>query len=687
MNRTLIARLALSPLLALSLAACNEGRVSPDPAGSSASAKLSRFADCDDMRLYLTRAWTETLVESRYSYYRWDMPMAEGDLEAGGDDGSGGDEGPDSYSETNTQEQGVDEPDIVKTDGEHIYVLHDAQLSVLDSWPAEETHSLATLDLPGWPTNMFLQGDQLLVFSYDWDERGWETDGGGYNERTLMTVVDISDRSDPTITREIAVEGWLNGARMVDGHVYAVTNAWTWMPESLWNLAWDENSGLPEVDYDSSDAEIEMARIQARAMLTPHVAAVVSTLSDADLLPLASDGLPGEDADPQPLMGCDEIYRPAVLADPNMTSVVHLDLGEVDGELSGTGLMAAGWNLYASTDHLVIAQTSWDWWWGGDDTALETHLHRFALEGDGATYEGSGSVGGWLLNQFSMSEYDGHLRVATTDMNAWGWGWDGEDRAEPANNVFVLEQTATGFTEVGHVGGIAPGETIQAVRFLGEKGFVVTYEQIDPLFTLDLSVPSDPRIIGELELPGFSTYLHPVNEDLLLSVGFAGTWEGQITGMAISLFDVSDFANPRLADQILLESDDWSWSEALYDHHAFTYFNGVLSLPIYTWQWDEDTRQESYFSGMLVVDVDPEGGSLTEIGRVDHADMVEDSVCRWYGEGATEPCNDDYWYASMRRSVVVEDSLFSISDYGVKVTPQRQPEDLLARVLFYPLAD
>lgn len=667
-------------LLTLALVGCSTGQSRPIQQSNHSEARLSQFADCDDLRSYLIDAWTEEMLESAYGWGRnggGDVALAEDSSAESGGDGGGG---PTDWSETNTQEADVDEPDLVKTNGEYLFVVQDDELHVVDSWPPEDASLVATLPLSGWGASMFLHEDRLLLLGSDYVEG--QVDGEyRYQDLTTLTLVDVSDPTAPAIERVITVDGYLNDARMIDGHVYAVTNQWSWLPWPIWEAFYDIADDLPEPVLGGELSSLDPARVIARPQVEAIVTDYVNSLSDDDLVPLVRDGLEGEDPAAQPLLTCGEIYRPETLADPSTSAITHLDLGEAEPALSATGLMAVGWDLYASVNHLTIAQTSASWWgaWGQAD--VSTHLHRFALDEFGAIYEGSGAVDGWLLNQFSMSDHDGYLRVATTDVTWWGGAGDDSEDA-PANNVFVLEPTGTSLEVVGHVGGIAPGETIQSARFLGNKGFLVTYEQVDPLFTLDLSDPTNPQVIGELKIPGFSTYLHPYDNDTLVAVGFAGTWEGEITGMAITMFDVSDFANPVVADEVLLESDDWSWSEALYDHHAFTLHNGILSLPIYTWTWDGS--DEEGFSGMLVLDVDAEAG-FTELGRVDHTDMVAASACPWY-ENSDRPCEDEYyWYASMRRSVVIEDSLYSISNYGVKVTGHEDPSDQQATVLFHPV--
>ena len=666
-----------SSLLTLALAGCDPERRRPVAPDHHTDARLSRFADCNDMRTFLVEAWTESLVQS---YYSWGMGMDMGVAEDSVADAgtSSGDSSSRDHSSTNNQEVGVDEPDLVKTNGDHLFVAQGDELFIVDAWPPEEASVVTTLPLQGWNTRLFLDGDRLLVLSNDTTEE--KTDGEwSHQDLTHLQVVDVSDPQHPTVEREISIDGHLNDARMIDGHVYLVTHEWTWMPWQIWEDFYDLADALPD-PYTLPEA----AQAGAREMARPHVRALVqayvNSLSDADLLPQMTDGLPGEEADTEALLTCGEVYRPETLAEPNLSAVTHLNLRDEAGTLASTGVMAVGWNLYASQDHLTLSQTSAAWWSLSDTPEVRTHLHRFALDDNGAIYEGSGAIDGWLLNQFSLSEHDGYLRAATTDVTWWGRD---ADQAPPASHVYVLEPTGSSLDVVGHIGDIAPNEAIQSARFLGDKGFMVTYEQVDPLFTLDLSDPKDPTIVGELKLPGFSTYLHPYDNDTLVGVGFAGTWEGQITGMAITLFDVSDFANPVVADQVLLESDDWSWSQALYDHHAFTLYDGVLSMPLYTWQWSEEDGEEA-FSGLLVLDVDAEEG-FSELGRVEHTDLVAQSTCA-YGGASNRPCEDeDHWYASMQRSVVIEDRLYSISNYGVKVNDHRDPAVELGSVIFRPL--
>ena len=664
-------------VLAAGLLGCPPSLPNTDPLPVAGTA-LYRFRTCDELREHVTDSWVETLVQSRYGE-GWYGPLAGGDDV---DNGAETADAPSSWSETNVQEQGVDEPDLVKTNGENIFVAQAGELTVLDSWPPEDTAVVASLPLDGYPFALFLVDDVAVVLSNAW---AWDPQGDSVieteRELTRVQLVDVSTPSTPVLERTIELEGMYVDARRIDGDLYVVIQRWLGVPNALWELVWSESTNLPEPEWEASEERRAAIRAEAREILEPLVAAMVNDLELDALLPLAADYAPGDVAAAAPLLSCNDVYRPPSLSGTSTLSLVHVDL-EGSSPPTGTGLLADGWTVYASSENLYVAQAAWWWWWGWEPLELTTQVHRFSLDGAQSVYEASGEVPGSVLNRFSMGEWDDHLRIATTDID-WWWGAELDEEtqpAEPANNVFVLEPVGAELQTVGSLRGIEPGEQIYAARFVGEKGYLVTFEVIDPLFTLDLSDHTAPTLVGELEIPGFSSYLHPIEDDRILAVGMDATETGQQIGFSISLFDVSDFAAPALADRLTVAGDDWSWSESLWDPHAFTYFNGILSVPVYTWEGDQG------FSGLLVVDVGD--STLTEIGRVDHADLVADSRCLYgdaWGEPTSGPCDPSWWYADMRRSLVIDEALYSLSDYGMKVTEHDDPSVELARVLFWPL--
>jgi uncharacterized secreted protein with C-terminal beta-propeller domain len=609
---------------------------------------------CIEVHSYLVDVALERVIEARYNWW-FMIPWA-------GPEGGGRDvaDVPSDYTTTNVQEQGVDELDIVKTNGTHLYATEGDRLHILKSWPAESTAELATADAGNYGFGLFLRNNRVLTVSEVWQTK---TAFPLRLSGTRLEMLDVSDPSAPAVVRTIDVEGWLVDARLIDGDLYAVVRTYMDLPAELWDLAWRDDLGLPEMPSDVSEAERERILAEAREILRPHVVEIMDRYSVDEMLPQVVDRTPDNpEAAARPLYDCGSLYRPAHTSDWAILSVLHFDLDQ-NGELSATGLIADGWTVYASTSSLYVAQTSnaWAWWWGWSPARMTTSIHKFILDPsqpEPVRYAASGEVTGWILDQFSMSEHDGYLRVASTEFD---WWWGGTPDVEQASSVTVLADAGRGhLREVGHVGGLGPGERIFAVRFMGSRGYVVTFEQIDPLFTLDLSDPGNPTVVGELEVTGFSSYLHPIGDDWLLAVGQEADAEGRVLGLAVSIFDIRDFANPTLAHRYLIEGDDrtWSWSEALSDHHAFTYHRGVLSVPVYI------SGEEGRFSGLLMLTVDPEKG-IAELGRIDHQDLTKSDYPAW-----------------MRRSVYIEDAVYSLSSAGVKVNSLEDPTVELAKVPF-----
>lgn len=644
-------------------------RVTPDrtvhpPAHRAA---LRPVRDCDGLRSHLVDATVESLVQYRYGWRG--LPWLDGP-----DAGGGNETGPADWTETNVQEQGVDELDIVKTDGRHLYVTGAEGLVVVRSWPAPDSAVVATHELAGWPDGLFLHGDLAAAFSTSYG-RGVGL-VPGFAGTVNLELVDVGDRSRPSALRTIEMVGNLVGARMIDGHLFAVVSSNLGMPQEAWDLLWRDDLGLPEIPWDATQDERERAMETARQIFRPLVERIVDRLDPGEILPVVRDSAdPDGDDAAKPLLGCGDLFAPPDPSTWSVLSVVHLDLDRPQAApLEATGLLAEGYTVYASNRSLYIAQPSWWWsWWQAPADRMTTAIHRFDLApatGSGAAvrYAATGEVVGSLLDQFAMSEHRGFLRVATTEVD-WWWGAADDVDRKPANLVTVLHDDASGvLRQVGLLGGIAPGEQIYAVRFMGDIGYMVTFRQVDPLFTLDLSDPRAPRVVGELEVTGYSSYLHPVGEDHLLSVGMEADEEGRVIGLATSLFDVSDLSSPALLDRLLLEGDEqsWSWSEALSDHHAFTYHRGVLSIPAYVGA----TGQEP-FSGLFVLSADPDTG-IAKLGEIDHSDLPP-------------PQDDPYGgFVQVRRSVYIDDAIYSLSNRGVKVNSLLDPEVELAQVPFYP---
>lgn len=655
MTRSKITAVSLIALMSIAGLANSDGvrrsrarRVTADVRVTHPDA-LVAVGDCEDLRSYMTDLAVERLVGYLYLWL-WHSPWSS--------PGGGLDTSPGDYSSTNVQEEGVDELDIVKTNGTHVFVTTQRSLRVARSWPAAATAEIAALPTGVRSNGLFLTQDRVLTVALDEiDAPPHPTHGNWF---TNLQVVDVSDPSSPWVERTIEVEGWLVDARRIEGDVYLVVRNWISDPNEIWAILEDPDIELPELPAEATWEDRMAAAEIAREILRPHVVEIIDGLPEAALLPHIRDRVSGSpDADLVPLIDCDD-----VLVDPSspnlvFTSIVHLDLGADDppgGDLSATSIAAQTSTLYASGTTLYLVQPGWTRTWDWDPHPEQTTvIHAFDLDPGGerpVSYAAVGEVPGSTFDQFALSEHDGHLRVATQD----GWWWTGEE----GSRVTVLARSGESLSQVGSLPGIAPGERLYAVRFVGDVGYAVTFEQIDPLFTIDLSDPTTPEILGELEVTGFSTYLHPVGGDQLLALGLEIDPDGNtVEGLAVSWFDVSDLEAPSLFDRLVFGGHDWRWSEALYDHHAITYHRDVLSFPRYRW-----TDVQGYESSLAVVDAVP-GQPLLHLGDIRHDDL-----------GSPDR------YNRVRRSVVIENWLYSISDAGIKVTPLRSPNNVVATVEF-----
>jgi len=374
---------------------------------------------------------------------------------------------------------------------------------------------------------------------------------------------------------------------------------------------------------------------------------------------------------------CQNFAAAADGAGQGVTSILTLDLLEDTFSFNANHILSNWATVYASGNVMVMAESAWDswWFWGDEDTENNemTNLHVFDISSPGQTdYIASGRINGTIQDQFSLSEYNGNIRICSTT-GQWGRWWM-EDPEPMVSHVFVLGLNAEGtqYDVIGHVGGIAEDEQIWSARFIGDKAYLVTFRNIDPLWTIDLSDPTDPRVIGELEVPGVSTYIHPMGDDHLLTIGIAGDEDGLEWGVTqISIFDVSDFSNPVLESSLRLtpapENEyDWSYSysEATYEHKAFQYWeaDGLLAIPMSTQRYYSDVKEidgrlyyasgYEYISKLMLINAKP-GEDLAIYDEIDHSSFY----------------NSSYSWDSpdVRRSIFMGggDYIYAISEKGV----------------------
>jgi hypothetical protein len=410
----------------------------------------------------------------------------------------------------------------------------------------------------------------------------------------------------------------------------------------------------------------------ARQTLIDQIVAVIDTLvaaTDAsDYLPVITvhDNGGGTTSVGSPI--CADVAVPDVTMPLALTTVTSIDSD--GGSAASLKVANNSWNVYASDRHMYLSQTSRGWWFAPRQRQ-QTAIYKIEVGAGEPVYRAVGLVDGWAGSSFQFSEHAGHLRVATTrsefDPAANAWLRD--------NNLYVLRDDDVGrLSVVGSVLGFGPTESIFGARFLGDRGFVVTFRQIDPLFTFDLSIPEDPKLVGELEIPGVSTYIHPLDETHLLTIGFDGD-ETRLNGnFQLQIFDVQHLDDPRLVHKLvpIFDADGFAWTQATFDHLAFNYFaaGGTLTVPVqyYANQWTDN------FSGFVAFAVDPLTG-FVELGRLDHSDLARQAHCADQSTADPTVCDTGLYLeaATPRRAVSAiidgETFIYTLSNVGMKVSP------------------
>ncbi len=513
------------------------------------------------------------------------------------------------YSTTNIQVAGVDEADIVKTDGEYIYLVSGNRTIIVKAYPPEQARVLSEIELEGTVAGIFINGDRLVLFEqempyylyYD-DMPVVEESYSGYISPTIaIKVYDVSDRENPRLQRELSADGQYVSSRMIGDYAYVVIN------EPVYEQ--DDELNLPKIHSGGNETEIPATDIYY----------------------------------------CD-VYDYFYM----YTTIMAINTQNDDQEPTyETILLGASSNLYVSLNNIYLTFPVW-----GRDVGdfQKSSIHRIHIESDEIEYVASGEVPGMVLNQFSMDEYDDYFRVATTTY--------GETTR---NHVYILDM---GLNIVGSLEGLAPGETIYSARFMGERGYLVTFKQVDPLFVIDLKNPYDPEVLGYLKVTGYSDYLHPYDENHIIGIGKETTDAGEFAwyqGVKISLFDVTDVSNPREISKLEI-GDRGTDSPVLWDHKAFLFdkSRNLMVIPVMEAKVDVTKYSEAelvwaygqpVYQGAYVFDISINNG-LQLRGRITHIDDPSALEQGYY-----------YYYSpfSVERSLYIGDVLYTISQAKIKM--------------------
>ena len=541
------------------------------------------------------------------------------------------DQGSDYYSETNVQVQGIDEMDNVITDGKYIYQMQYNQVFITLAYTQSQgTDVLSNYkvidyvdDDTSCPTGMYVTGlyvddDYLIVIGSKYEYSCVPIIGSdddlvepyyydywyGYNNNVKVYVYDKNN--DFALTSEYDLSGNLIGTRKINDKIYIITN--TWVP--FYNDDINVDNYLPYYEVNDEKMTVEYNNISYVKGTSPN----------------------------------------------SFTSFYALDLANetVDMEVM---LGDSGYNLYVSHDNIYLVGNIYDYQPIAEDVVSsfvvesKTAIQKISINEADLEYVTTGVVEGYTLNQFSMDEQDGYLRIATTS------GWWGEDIN---NRVFILDENLEEVSRIENLG--KPGETIRSVRFVGDYGYVVTFEQTDPFYVINLSDPMNPFKEGELEIPGFSSYLQPLNDTYMLGIGF-GDSDGGTNGLKISVYDISDKTNPLVFDEVIFDYKDfgWSWSSATYNHKDLlvSLAKGIIALPFSTYDYSQETGY-NYNSGILVYHFDEING-LTKSGFITHDQNTEEEV---------------YVY----KIKFIDQYFYTISNSYIKASLISEPENILNSV-------
>ena len=567
---------------------------------------LPRFATYDELKAFVNTTGTSIPYVRDRSFA---TPLAPPSVATNGAAQKASTE----YSTTNIQVQGVDEADIVKSDGTYIYIVSGENVTIVKAYPPKEAQVVTSISLKETVTGLFVNGDKLVIFSNIYSYIYPTTrllpekmPAPPTFEKTSIKVYNIENRASPRLVRNVALDGNYFESRMIGDYVYVIVS------ESAYLL--NGNVTLPTVESNGMVEKIEATHIY------------YSNVTD---------------------------YSYA------FTTVAAINVkDDTEAPSHETFLLGYAGEIYVSPTNIYLASP------GYFVGTQKTSIHRIHITSGKIVHEASGNVSGYVLNQFSMDEYDGYFRIATTtyDMTRFF------EQSTSENSVYVLDAK---LAPVGKIEKLAPGERIYSARFMGKRCYLVTFKKVDPLFVINLADPANPSVLGKLKIPGYSEYLHPYDDNHLIGIGknTVEAEEGDFAwyqGIKISMFDVTDVVNPREVASFSI-GDRGTDSPVLSDHKAllFDKKRGILAIPVLLAKINESAYPsgvpssaygEYVWQGLYVLNVNE--GSITLKGTITHMENTIDFLKAGYY------FSSDY---SVERSLYINDVLYTMSAKMMKL--------------------
>ena len=681
----------------------------PNPFGGD-QAQIRQFNSLQEIESFLK----ENADGSYNGYGMYNKAMA-GDVVTAQAEASGGsrDSGASDFSTTNVQIEGVDESDIVKNDGKYIYsVVDNKKVVIVNAYPADDMKILSEINFSddennyyGNVYNILIKDDKLIVFSRGSKtiETGVSCDKVAYNIRArcgsyykdyiVVNVYDVSDRENPELEDEFVVDGNFEDARMIGDYVYVISNKYvdfyngidlpvysvngvekTIAPSDIYYFDYPDSgytfTTVTAIDLDKgkSNSKVFLAGYSSTIFVSEDniYLSYQKSISYKDIYGKIVNGVF------IPLLPESEKKKVNDVMDSDKTIYEKMqDIEEIVSDYSDslTGNAKAEFDkdlMDKMIDFQIEIQKETE----------KTVIHRIEIDGLDVDYRGVGEVPGTVLNQFSMDEHKGYLRVATTTGHVSRTG-----EATSLNHLYILDINDEKMPIVGSVEDLAAGERIYSARFIGDRAYMVTFKKIDPLFVIDVKNPEKPEVLGYLKVSGYSDYLHPFNEEGTLIIGVGKETRGGdenfawYQGVKVSLFDATDVNNPVELSKIEI-GDRGTDSYALYDHKAFTFDRnrGLLVLPILLAEVDETQRNDNYFSdpdsaygrsvwqGAYVMKLDKDKEEIEVVGKITHMDETDfgDDNQGWFG---WRYYNDG---KSVKRSLYMDNILYTISNAMIK---------------------